>query len=295
MRLGALLARTCPRLALLALCVLCAPARAAVPGGIAVLEVPAGTERATYAGARVLVLHAPPQSVAIVGIPLDARLGEHHLTFDVPDQPPGDVAFTVMEKSYPTETLTVEPKMVNPPAKELARIKREQAAMHAVFASFTTVTESPFPMQRPLVGDVRSAFGLRRVFNGEARSPHSGLDIRGAIGDPIVAPAAGTIALTGLFYFNGNTVLIDHGGGVVTMTCHMSEIDVAKGQHVARGQLLGKVGATGRVTGPHLHWTLSLNDERVDPEQALEIFSETAATAPADAHGSKANEPLATP
>ena len=276
------------------LCIGACAARAAVPGGIAVLDVPEATERATYEGHAVLVLHAP-RPVAIVGIPLDARLGQHRLTVEASTgavaalPTPFEIAFPVTAKEYPTETLTVEPKLVNPPAKELARIKKEQAAMQQVFASFTPVAAPPFPMLRPLAGETRSAFGLRRVFNGEPRSPHSGLDIRGAVGDPIAAPAAGTVALTGLFYFNGNTVLIDHGGGVVTMTCHMSEIDVARGQHVERGQVIGKVGATGRVTGPHLHWTLSLNDARVDPEQALSIF----AASPTAARDEK--EALATP
>jgi murein DD-endopeptidase MepM/ murein hydrolase activator NlpD len=139
---------------------------------------------------------------------------------------------------------------------------------------YAPATDNPFPLLQPVDGRISSEFGLKRFFNGEPRRPHSGLDIAAPEGTPIVAPAAGIITLTGDFYFNGNTVFIDHGGGLISMGCHMSRIEVTEGERIARGDLIGRVGATGRATGPHLHWSLYLNGERVDPRAALALFSD---------------------
>jgi murein DD-endopeptidase MepM/ murein hydrolase activator NlpD len=265
-RLGAAL------LALLALSV-----HAAVPGGIEVVALPSGTGSAWYRDKPVLVL-TERETMAVVGIPLDAALGRHTIEYAQGDGAPARIAFDVVEKRYPEQRIRIaNPKMVNPPAEDLARIEREMALMTAVFARFTPAEGSPFPMRRPAPGARSSAFGLKRFFNDEARNPHTGLDIVAATGDPAHAPAQGRIAATGNFYFNGNTILIDHGRGVVSMLCHLSAIDVQEGQRVAAGAVVGKVGATGRATGPHLHWSLSLNGVRVDPEQALGLFAEPTA------------------
>lgn len=260
---------------------LAAPAWAAVPGGIEVIDLPADARGAWYDGKPVFVLVAP-RPVAVVGVPLEAEPGRHHLEIEHADGTRARLSFDVTPKSYPEQRITIaNPKMVNPSAEDLARIEREAALMTRVFERFTSARTSPFPMLRPAPGPRSSAFGLRRFFNGEPRNPHSGLDIVAATGDPVAAPAAGTVAAVGDFYFNGNTVMIDHGGGVISMACHLSAVDVKEGAAVERGQIVGKVGATGRATGPHLHWSLSLNGVRVDPEQALVLRVDRTGAAPA--------------
>ncbi len=245
---------------------------AAVRGGIEVIPLPAGATSAKYDGHAVLVV-AEPERVALVGIPLEAKLGTHHL--EIADG--RKLAFEVSDKAYPEQRLTIaNPKMVNPPKSDLERIARETKLMRAQYTRFSPMSVAPFPLTRPASGPVSSAFGLKRVLNGEPRSPHAGLDIAAPHGDPVISPADGVVSLVGEFYFNGNTVFVDHGGGVITMACHMSEIAVEEGMHVARGELLGRVGATGRVTGPHLHWSLIMNGTRIDPEQALALFAPAA-------------------
>jgi murein DD-endopeptidase MepM/ murein hydrolase activator NlpD len=119
--------------------------------------------------------------------------------------------------------------------------------------------------QAPVDGRRSGSFGLRRVFNGQARNPHSGMDIAAPTGTPVRAPAAGTVIDCGDYFFNGNTIWLDHGGGLLTMMCHLQTIEVAEGDGVEVGQRIASVGATGRATGPHLHWSVSLNRAMVDP------------------------------
>lgn len=121
----------------------------------------------------------------------------------------------------------------------------------------------------PTAGKFSNSFGRKRFFNNEERAPHSGLDIPAPIGQKVVAPADGIVVQTGNYFFNGKTVLIDHGQGLISMLCHLSKIEVSKGQHITQGELLGLVGNTGRVTGTHLHRGMSLNDARIDPQLLL--------------------------
>jgi murein DD-endopeptidase MepM/ murein hydrolase activator NlpD len=247
-------------------------AHAAVPGGIELIHLPDDATGASYDEHPVLIVKRPGP-IAVVGISLDAPVGKNFLDVDSAANGHRKIEFNVVAKSYPVQRLTLtDDKMVNPPPDELARIDREMALMKAQYDLFTPLTVSPFPLTLPAVGPVSSNFGLRRILNGEPRSPHAGIDVAAKIGAPVTAPAPGRVALTGSFYFNGNTIFVDHGGGLISMVCHLSAIEVHDGDMVTRGQRIGRVGMTGRATGPHLHWSVSLNGERVDPRIALKLF-----------------------
>ena len=175
----------------------------------------------------------------------------------------------MLEKRYLTERLTIaDNNKVTPPARDYDRIGRDREEMMAVFESFTTdrsLDPDTLAFVTPVEGRISSPFGKRRILNGQPRSPHSGLDIAAPEGTPIKAAAAGSVRATGDYFFNGNTVLIDHGQGLITMYCHLSEIKVALNAPVEQGEIIGLVGQTGRVTGPHLHFSVNLNQARVDP------------------------------
>lgn len=178
-------------------------------------------------------------------------------------------AVRVADYPYPTQELQVEEKFVAPSAEELARIEREQRAIDAVLA-LATRRRFELPLAPPLAAlPAASRFGARRVFNGQARNPHSGADFAAKPGDPVYAAADGVVALAGEQFFAGNAVFVDHGDGLISMSFHLSEILVRAGDPVKRGQLLGRVGATGRVTGPHLHFGLRWHGARVDPGALL--------------------------
>lgn len=242
-----------------------------VPGGLYLHPLPDGVVDVRYRDQPVLV----HRQVAVVGIHLNADPGTHKIRLEYEDGSAEWRSFDVAHKQYTEQHLTIEnPRMVNPLAEDLARIREESSRMRAQYVRYSDPVSSPLPFLQPVAGPLSSSFGRRRVLNGEPRSPHSGLDIAANTGTPIQAPAAGVVTLTGDFYFNGNTVFVDHGHGLISMMCHLSRIDVAEDQTVARGDILGLVGATGRVTGPHLHWSVSMNGNRVDPVQVMQLFTE---------------------
>ncbi len=248
------------------------PTDSRVPGGIAVIELgkSSSAPQVIYNKENVLVTRKSEQEPwqAWVGIPLKQPLGTAHI--EVNGQPQ---SFTVNSFSYPEQRLTVKNKHVNPNAEQMERISREFKQMNKVYKSHTALADlknSGFQgMIWPLNGPQSSAFGLRRFFNDQERNPHSGIDIAAPTGTQINAPAAGKVVLTGHFYFNGKSVFIDHGQGLISMLCHMSEIEVKEGDMVSANDPIGLVGATGRVTGPHLHWTVSLNNARIEPKLLL--------------------------
>lgn len=199
---------------------------------------------------------------AIIGIPLSQKVGPVPYTVNGKTQ-----YFSIVDKAYKEQRLTVKRKHSNPPADQIERIQRESRLSKQAFTTFSN-GEDNHSFQgflKPAQGPTSSPFGLKRFFNDQPRRPHSGLDIAGPRGSNIIAPADGTIILTGKFFFNGNSIFIDHGQGLITMYCHMDVLERNLGEVVKAGDIIGTIGATGRVTGPHLHWTVSLNNSRVDP------------------------------
>ncbi len=236
-----------------------------VPGGIVLLSVPSGEVRVESARHRVLVARDGERWYAVVGIPLSAAPGTAHVTVGTaPDLVTRD--FTIGPKQYVTQSLTVNPRQVNPPPGDLERIQRERQEIDAALAYWSDPPPQRLRFPAPVPGVRSSSFGSRRVYNGEARNPHTGMDIAAPRGTPVLAPLDGTVVATGNYFFNGNTVILDHGRGLMSMYCHLSAIAVRLGQRVNGGQSLGLVGMTGRATGPHLHWGISLNQVWVDPE-----------------------------
>jgi len=261
-----------------------APARAAddvtlprdtrMPGGIAILDLGAGAESpgaVYYGGYRAPIVRTADGWKAIVGIPLAAEPGRQTVKLVTPQTGDKDrtIAFTVAPKTYATQNLTVEPRKADPLPEDLKRIDAETARTERALATYTESLSPTWRWTVPVPGERSDSYGKRRVFNGLPRKPHSGMDIAAPTGTPIRNPAAGRVVETGDFFFNGNTVFIDHGQGVLTMYCHLSRIDVKTGDAVKEGDVLGLVGATGRVTGPHLHWGVSVNRAMVDPELLL--------------------------
>lgn len=235
------------------------PRHEPVPGGVAVIEVPADTKDATFLGRQVMLITEADKKFAVVGLGLKTKPGSHTL---IADQ---EIMFEVKDKTYREQRLTITNKRkVNPYADDMPKIQADRKEMDTAFLNFEQ-KQPDIRFDLPVEGPISSPFGLKRFLNDQPRSPHSGLDIAADEGVPIKAPASGTVTATGDYFFNGNTVLIDHGQGLVSMYCHMSRIDVAVGDKIERGEIMGAVGMTGRVTGPHLHWSVSLNNARVDP------------------------------
>lgn len=247
------------------------PRESAVPGGIKLVAVEAvGATAPTVesAGHRSLVVPAGGHWVAVIGIPLSAQPGKYEFTWqEAGAAHRGD--FEVGQKTYLTQALRVAPAQVNLSRKDLARVAREREHIDAALDRWSDAEPQVLRFAQPVPGERSSSFGLRRIFNGEARNPHSGMDIAAPSGTPVLAPAPGEVVGVGNYFFNGNTVFVDHGRGFISMYCHLSVVAVHDGQHVAAGETLGAVGMTGRATGPHLHWGLSLSHTWVDPSLFL--------------------------
>ena len=256
-------------LLVLSLRALALPQAEPVPGGVAIIPLAVsssdGVPQVYYNGARALVVRDAGRWQAVVGIPLSAEPGEHSIQLRVNGKTLIQV-FTVSDKQYATQHLTLKDKRkVEPTPEDLVRIEKETAEINAALSYWSDNTEVDTAFIPPTVGIRSSSFGLRRYFNDQPRKPHSGLDFAAAMGAPVHAPAAGRVIGSGDYFFNGNTVFIDHGQGLITMYCHLSHIAVKPGQKLARGDSIGAVGMSGRATGPHLHWGVSLNRALVDP------------------------------
>lgn len=243
------------------------PTASAVPGGVGHVPLGPSAQRpsASADGVPLLVLGGPAAWTALVGIPLSAEPGEARVTVQVDGGAPRELTHSVAPKSYAEQRLKVAPKTVDLSPDDLARFERERDHQQRVTTTFSEPLPTTLRMQVPTPGRRSSSFGLRRTFNGQSRNPHSGMDIAAPQGTPVVAPLAGRVIDTGDYFFNGQTVWLDHGGGLLSMVCHLSAITVRVGDALPAGGRLGAVGATGRATGPHLHWGVMLNRVMVDP------------------------------
>lgn len=241
------------------------PRQALVPGGVAIINLEPGNDSGyRFQDKPVLVTKIEGKPAALVGLPLSLKAGEHFIEKRSADQVLKKF-FEVKQKQYSTQHITIADKRkVNPYASDMERILAEKARKQKARNHYS-MGEVDVDFLRPVEGISTGSFGRRRVFNGQKRRPHSGMDIAAETGTPVVAPSAGKVIETGDFFFSGNLVYLDHGQGLISLFAHLNEIDVSLGEKVEKGQTIGKVGATGRVTGPHLHWSLGLNGNWIDP------------------------------
>lgn len=212
---------------------------------------------------------AGPQTLTLTGARASLAAAAHTHTFDI------------APKQWRTRRIKVNPKFVTPPKSALPRIERETRRLNQIFSASIGERLWTSGAVRPVEGVAVSGFGVRSVLNGQPRGPHNGLDLAAVTGTPVYAPTPGLVVAAEDFYYSGNTVILDHGQGLFSTMAHLSAIDVKEGQRVQKGALLGKVGATGRVTGPHLHWAVRLHGARVDPLSLLDALASGAVAVPA--------------
>jgi len=248
------------------------PRNALKPGGVAVIAVAPSSNlkpKVTYQKKPVAIVKGNQNWLAVVGIPLSAKVGNHKVTIFHSPKQTSTKTFKVNSFPYRTQHLTIKNKnKVNPNKQSTKRIEREFFLKKNLKKTYSA-SAPHFNFIKPTEGRDSGRFGARRIFNKQKRNPHSGMDIAAPQGRSVKATEAGKILFAGDLFFTGNVVYIDHGNGVLSLYAHLSKINVKKGQQVKRGQLIGKVGKTGRVTGPHLHWSVYLNGNAVDPSLFL--------------------------
>ena len=244
-----------------------------VPGGVAVVPLPltgGPMPKVEMDGRHIMVLSQDGRWYAVAGLPLDAAPGDKTLEMHVAGGEPLHVSFSVAAKEYPLQSLTIQnPEMVNPTPAEERRIVREQKHLDKVLGGWRRTSKPGVAFVWPADGPETSGFGLRRVLNGEPKSPHAGIDIGAPAGTVVRAPADAVVADVGHYYYCGKTLTLDLGQGLYSVYCHLSKIKVKPGERVKQGQYVGRIGATGRTTGPNLHWTVRLNGAAVDPHAFL--------------------------
>jgi len=244
------------------------PRASLVPGGVVIVELgrSAKTPHFKFRGKPVLITQSNNSYFAIVGLPLSLKPGEYYINGHWGENTALQKKFfSVANKEYSTQRINIKDKRkVNPYASDMDRIWAEQKRQKKAKGRYS-ISAVDVEFLQPTEGIMTGSFGRRRIFNGEVRRPHSGMDIAADEGIQVIAPSKGKVIEIGDFFFSGNLVYIDHGQGMISLFAHLSEIDVTLGQQVNKGDIIGKVGATGRVTGPHLHWSLGLNGTWIDP------------------------------
>lgn len=249
-----------------------------VPGGLAIIDLVSVDETkplVKFFSKRVLVRKNNDYWQAIVGLPLKIKPGLHKINI-IHNGKKSSKSFTVQNKDYETRHITIKNKrMVSPNKKDIDRHYKEKPLITAALKTWSENDDVQTEFSYPVKGRFSSPFGLKRIYNKQARiRRHTGLDIAAPIGTEIFAPAQGKVILTGNYFFTGNSVFLDHGQGLITMYIHMDKIDVKVGQQLQKHEKIGTVGMTGRVSGPHLHWVVSLNNTKVDPNLFVEHAAE---------------------
>jgi murein DD-endopeptidase MepM/ murein hydrolase activator NlpD len=247
------------------------PRESRVPGGVALVPIPAtstdGTQpKVTRDGSPIWTIQRGASWIAVVGLPLSTAPGEHavNVTLQGVER---RVPFSVIDKRYPVQHVTLKDNaMVDPPPEVMARIDAESAHLKTVRSTWRDSASTNANFELPAKGRLSGRFGGSRVLNGKPRAPHAGLDVAVGTGTPIVAPADGIVLDIGDYYFCGKTMFIDHGNGLLSLFCHLSEHTAKVGDNVRKGQAVARSGATGRASGPHLHWSVYLNGVSVEPE-----------------------------
>ncbi len=229
----------------------------------------------TFLG-KSIVLHPADSSTwfgwTMIGLDQDPGISALEFTATTTTGTPvtGTLAVTIVPKEFPEENLSVSSKYVEPPAEVQRRLEKERSRLKKIYLRVDPVQVSGKPFVRPVPGKPTSIFGMRRLFNGKPRSPHPGLDLRANTGTPVSASGDGVVVLAQDLYYSGNTVILDHGGNLFTLYAHLSRIDVKENSAVKAGVVIGLSGATGRVTGPHLHWGAKIGDQPFDPTALLD-------------------------
>ena len=256
-------------------------------GQVALLEInlnelgPAATDlKATFRKQSIALIQHPIKSrgiyAGLVGIPLSATPEKAVIMLEWTDaggRRAASVPLGIIDGKYRSETLKVDSRHVTLSKKNLARVKQEKKEIRRIYAGGSDIRLWFGDFKKPLASETTSAFGTGRLFNGQHRSYHRGTDFRAKVGTPVYASNSGVVRLGKNLFYSGNIVIVDHGMGIFTNYAHLSKIQVAAGQHIARSHQIGLSGATGRVSGPHLHWAVKANGVYVDPLQFLSVIS----------------------